>query len=311
MKAIIIQDFGGVDKLVTTDVTTPSIKNDEVLVQVKAISINPVDVKSRASGGVLRTITERPLILGWDIAGIVVEVGGQVKNFKKGDSVFGMVNFPGHAKAYAEFVTAPASHLTHKPANISFEEAAAATLAALTAWQAFTVHAKVTKGDKVLIHAASGGVGHYAVQLAKHFGAYVIGTSSAKNRDFVLNLGADEHLDYQTKPFEESVADVDVVLDSLGPDNLKKSITVTRKGGTVVSILGFAEHLKDEAKNKGVNGKPFLVSSNGNDMEALADLMARGILRSHVSKTFTFNQMRDAHLEVESGRVVGKVVVTL
>ena len=213
MKAFILSDPGAADMLQLSDVEKPMIQPDQVLVQVKAISINPVDVKSRAGKGVYGRLKEiKPLILGWDISGIVSEVGTEVTDFKVGDEVFGMVNFPGHGQAYAEYVAAPASHLALKPDNISHEEAAAATLAALTAYQGLVQQAKVQAGQKVLIHAAAGGVGHFAVQIAKHLGAHVTGTSSAANKDLVLKLGADAHIDYRSVKFEEVVNDLDFVL---------------------------------------------------------------------------------------------------
>ncbi len=175
-------------------------------------------------------------MLGWDISGTVIAGGKGVTQFNIGDDVFGMINFPGHARAYAQHVAAPAHHLALKPANISHEEAAAATLALLTVYQAMTKHVRITAGQRVLIHAAAGGVGHFAVQLAKHFGAYVIGTSSAANRDFVLSLGADEHVDYKTQRFEDVVHNVDFVLDTLGGENIVRSLEVIRKGGDIISI---------------------------------------------------------------------------
>src|SRR5690606_33188554 len=184
MKAIIVQAPGGAENLAIQDVDKPTIASGEVLIQVKAISINPVDIKTRNGKGIYGRIKDQsPLILGWDVSGVVVE--SQDAKFNIGDEALGMANFPGHGRAYAEYVAAPASHLALKPQNISHDEAAAATLVALTAWQALVTNANVQKGQKVLIHAASGGVGHIAVQIAKHLGAMVVGTSSAKNKDFV------------------------------------------------------------------------------------------------------------------------------
>jgi len=212
MKVITLYEPGSIENLKIEEVDIPQISDNEVLVQVKAISINPVDVKSRAGKGVYGRLKDiKPLILGWDISGIITQKGKDVTDFEIGYEVFGMVNFPGHGKAYAEYVAVPANQLALKPASISFEEAAAATLAALTAWQALVNNAKVKSGDKVLIHSAAGGVGHYAVQIAKFLGAHVIGTSSANNRDFVLSLGADEHIDYQNQQFEDRAADLDFV----------------------------------------------------------------------------------------------------
>jgi NADPH:quinone reductase-like Zn-dependent oxidoreductase len=313
MKAIVLKNFGDVNNLVTQELPMPSISANDVLVQVKAISINPVDVKTRAGKGMAGMLKDiSPLILGWDISGIIVEVGTAVTQFKKGDEVFGMVNFPGHGQAYAEYVAAPAAHLALKPTSISHQEAAAATLAALTAWQALTSQAKIKAGEKVLIHAAAGGVGHYAVQIAKHLGAYVIGTSSSANKDLVLSLGADAHFDYKNQPFEDLPKDIDFVFDTVGGDNVDLSIGIVRKGGTVISIpSGLSESVVEKAKAKGVNGYFFLVQSSGKDMKSIANLLDKGIIKSHVMKAYAFDQMAQAHLQVETGRTQGKVVVTL
>ena len=313
MKAIILKQPGSVEELQITDIVTPTPADHEVLIQVKAISINPVDVKTRAGKGVYGRIkNENPLIIGWDIAGIVTRVGKDVTRFKAGDEVFGMVNFPGHGKAYAEYVTAPETQLALKPANITFEAAAAATLTALTAWQAMVHNAKVKAGQKVLVHAASGGVGHFAVQLAKHLGAHVTGSSSAKNKDFVLSLGTDVHIDYHDYDWENHPEEFDFVLDAIGGDNIDKSILVTKPGGTIISIpTGLNEHVTEKAKAKGVHGYFMLVQSNGDDMQQIASLLESGVLKAHVSETFVFEDIAAAHLQVESGRTVGKVVVIL
>ena len=313
MKAIILPSFGDVSNLQLTNIDTPATGENEVLIQTKAISINPVDVKTRAGKGVAgRLKTELPLILGWDISGVVTQVGSGVKNFKAGDEVFGMVNFPGHGKVYAEYVAAPAAHLALKPSGASHNEAAAATLAALTAYQSLVHKAGLKAGQRILIHAAAGGVGHYAVQIAKHVGAYVIGTASAANRDFVLGLGADEHIDYKAQRFEDVVAPVDLVLDTIGGDNIDRSLEVVKPGGILISIpSGLSETVTEKAKAKGINGFFFMVGSNGADMGVIADWLAQGILRSHISQAFGFEQMGEAHLAVESGRTRGKIVVTI
>jgi NADPH:quinone reductase-like Zn-dependent oxidoreductase len=310
MKAIVLAQPGGIENLQTLEIDKPAIGEGEVLVKVKAISINPADVKTRSGKGRYEMLkTENPLILGWDIAGVVVE--HNTADFKPGDEVFGMVNFPGHGKAYAEYVAVPANQLALKPANITFEHAAAATLAALTAYQALVKNANVVKGQRVLIHAAAGGVGHFAVQIAKHLGAYVVGTSSARNRNFVLSLGADDHIDYKKHHWQQGPRDFDMTLDTVGGDNLNLSLEVTKPGGTLISILGFNEALKENAKSKGVNGYSILVSSNGDDMKVIAEYLEKGIIKSHVSETFPFENIGAAHLQVESGRTVGKVAVTL
>ncbi|PSK84814.1 NADP-dependent oxidoreductase [Prolixibacter denitrificans] len=314
MKAMILEEFGGVENLKMVDIPTPTVAWDEVLVQVKAISINPVDVKAR-KGYSLNSILSKckPVILGWDISGVVVKTGSGVDQFGIGDEVFGMVNFMGHGKAYAEYVAAPAAHLVKKPKGISHSEAAASCLAALTAWQAFTHFGKLKKGDRALIHAASGGVGHFAVQIAKYLGAYVIGTSSAPNRDFVLQLGADEHIDYREQPFEKVVSDIDFCLEAMGRGNFGRSVEVVKQGGTIVNLpSGLTEEEKQKAQDKQLQGSFFMqVFSGREDMQVIADMLEKGRLKPHISHTFPFDQLADAHRQVESGRTVGKVLVTL
>ena len=309
MKAIILKDFGGVEQLELTELPTPVIGEGEVLVQVKAISINPVDVKTRAGKGAAGGLKgESPMILGWDIAGIVTE--SRAEEFEAGDEVFGMVNFPGHGRAYAEYVAAPADQLALKPGAVNFESAAAATLAALTAWQAFSDHGRLRAGQRVLIHAAAGGVGHFAVQIARHTGAYVIGTASAENKDFVLGLGANECIDYKTQRFEEVVKDIDFVLDTIGGEYIDRSLQVIKKGGTIVSIPSSANAgVQEKAKAKGIFGVTMMVQSSGEDMQHIAQLVGDGTLRAEVSKVFPFGQMAEAHLAVETGKTRGKVVV--
>lgn len=246
MKAIVLEKFGGVENLIYKDIEKPILKPDEVLIEVKAIGVNPVDVKVRSRQAPLAEdlIRYDPLILGWDVSGVVIEVGSLVNKFGIGDEVFGMVNFVGHGRAYAEFVAAPESHLALKPNRISHIEAAASTLAALTAWQAFTTYGKLRTHDVVLVHAASGGVGHFAVQIAKYMGAYVIATSSVQNRDFLLNIGADEHIDYNSTEFEQVLSNVDFVLESLGGANFQKSVQVLKPFGTIVALP--SGHTKDD-----------------------------------------------------------------
>lgn len=309
MKAIVLTTPGGPEQLAITDISTPEIGQGEVLVEVKAISINPVDAKTRAGKGIYGRIkNENPLIIGWDIAGVVTESHSEL--FRPGDAVFGMVNFPGHGKGYAGYVAAPASQLALKPASISFEEAAASTLVALTAWQALVTNANVQKGQKVLVHAAAGGVGHIAVQIAKQLGAEVTGTSSGRNREFVLGLGADHHIDYQGYDWRAHPDEYDFVLDAIGGDNIDNSLIVTKPGGSIISIpTGLNEAVTAKAATKGVKGYFMLVQSNGDDMKSVAGLLGKGIIRAHVSQTFPFSQMAEAHQSIETGRTVGKIVI--
>jgi len=325
MKAIVLTQSGGVGNLQSAEIPVPPVGDHEVLVQVKAISINPVDAFVRRDGRradgktylqhVLKVREgERPIILGWDISGIVTETGKEVTKLKKGDAVFGMVRFEGHGKAYAEYVAAPEDHLALKPAGTSHEEAAAASLAALTAWQALHDYAKVRKGDKVLIHSGAGGVGHYAIQIAKYLGAYVIATSSSANRDFVLQLGADQHIDYTQEKFEDVVSDVDVVLDSISQaGHLDRSLAALKPGGRLISLLTFftEEGLVKKVKEKKVYTHRLGVTSDGEGMKAIAGLLEQGKLHSFISQTFDFDHIGDAHLSVETGRTKGKIVIKL
>lgn len=314
MKAIVLKEFGSVDNLEIKDIEIPKISPDEVLVKVKAISINPVDVKTR-DGYVIADLLRNfdPIILGWDISGVIEKVGENVTNISVGQNVFGMVNFVGNGQGYAEYVAAPAKHLAIMPNNISYAEAAASTLAALTAWQAFTHYGKLKKGDKVLIHGASGGVGHFAVQIAKHLGAYVIGTSSEKNRDFVLSLGANEHINYNNQNFENELTDVDFVLETVGGYNFQKSIKTLKNKGTIINLPApISEEDQKAADNKELNTCGFMaVFSSEKDIFKIAELLEIGAIKPHIHKVYAFNEMAKAHLEVEAGLSKGKVIVEI
>lgn len=313
MKAFVLQEPGAPENLQLQEIERPAPTKNEVLVKVKAISINPVDTKTRDGKAFYGAIkNDQPVIIGWDISGEVVGIGDEVEYFKVGDEVFGMVNFPGHGRAYAEYVAAPEAHLAHKPANITHQEAAAATLAALTAWQVLVHQAGIKAGQRVLIHAAAGGVGHYAVQIAKYFKAYVIGTASSQNHPFLKELGADEQIDYKEKAVEEVVKEIDIVLDSLGEENSLKSLKTLKDGGTLVSILGGAkEGVQAKAKERNIEAKSYLVQSNGEDQTHLAELLRDGKIKSHVSHSFAFKDIAKAHEQVESRKTNGKVVVVL
>ncbi|KAA5549110.1 NADP-dependent oxidoreductase [Adhaeribacter rhizoryzae] len=313
MKAIILNEPGEPDNLQLQEIEKPTLKPNEVLIKAKALSINPVDIKTRkgkAQYGQLRT--EPPVILGWDISGEVVEVGNEVKKFKVGDAVFGMVNFPGHGKAYAEYVAAPEIHLALKPESISHQEAAAATLAALTAWQVLVQQAKIKPGQRVFIQAAAGGVGHFAVQIAKHIGAYVIGVASGNNADFLKELGVNQHIDYTQEQFEEALPVVDFVLDSLGGDMVSRYFKILKNEAQLISIVGGVnEEMKKRADALHIKAANYLVHSSGDDMQKLAELLATGVLKAHVSQEFSFENIADAHRQIETGKTRGKVVINL
>lgn len=311
MKAYLLYEAGAPDKLVPGEAPKPILKKGEVLVKVKSIGINPADTIYRNSPAFITALfgDVRPVIIGWDISGEIVEKSEGTNGFEIGDAVFALLP---NARGYAEYVAVNAELLARKPANISFEEAAAIPMAGLTAWQPLLHGMNIKKGDKILIHAASGGVGHFAVQIAKHLGAEVIATSSAKNRDFVMSLGADKHIDYQTENFWEVVKDVDFVLDTVGGETLEHSIDVTKPGGTVISILALTnENLKFKAKEKNVNLSLWGMRPDVKDLKAIADLMSKGIIKPYIAKIYPFSSMVEAHTQIETRRTVGKIVLTV
>jgi NADPH:quinone reductase-like Zn-dependent oxidoreductase len=302
MKAIVLNEAGGVDKLIYQDIEKPVLKSGEILVKTKDIGMNPMDVLIRSNEQLLTLFIgkERPAVLGWDIAGDVVETADDVTDFAIGDAVFGLT----HGKGYAEYVAVKT--------DISYQEAAAVPVVGIAAWEALIKFGNVKKGDRVLIHAASGGVGYMAVQLAKHLGATVIATSSGKNRDFVLSLGADQHIDYTAEKFYEVVNDVDFVLDPIGGETRMQSINVVKKGGTIVSIVPMNyEAAEEKAREKGVNLVIQRGRGNKEEIESLAGLLRQDILKVHISGVYPFTQMADAHLQIASKRTVGKIVVEL
>lgn len=314
MKAMVLKDFGSMDNLVVEEVAEPQLQAGEVLIRVKSIGIDPVDVKTRRGEAQARSIRDdHPMILGWDVAGVITGIGNGVRTLRVGNEVFGVVNFPGHGRTYAEYVAAPADQLALKPPSVSFEEAAASTLSALTAWQALVKLAKVKSGDKVLIHGASGGVGHFAVQIAKHFGAYVIGTASAVNRQFVMGLGVDRFIDYKTQYFEELVSDLDIIVDPIGGENFARSVSVLKPTGTIINLpSNQADRVRRIAEEKGVEHfYQMLVKSDGEDMKSIAGLLENGRLKAHVFKVFPFERIPEAHAMVETGKGVGKIVVRM
>ncbi|MFG3583016.1 MULTISPECIES: NADP-dependent oxidoreductase [unclassified Streptomyces] len=281
----------------------------EVLVRVRAAGVNPTDWKHRATGGFLG---RPPFVLGWDVSGVVEAVGVGVTVHAPGDEVFGMLPYPFGHGSHAEYVTAPARSFARKPAGLDHTEAGALPLVSLTAWQALVDTADVQPGQRVLIHAAAGGVGHVAVQIAKARGAYVIGTASAGKHDYLRKLGADELIDYRETDFTEAVRDVDVVLDTIGDDNTFRSLRVLREGGIVVSILPIGpEELYEEAARLGVRAARMLVEADQAGMRAVADLVDRGLLRPTIAGTFPLADAAEAHTLGETGRTVGKLVLVV
>ncbi len=313
MKAILLPEAGGVENLRLQEVEKPRTTQGEVLVAVRALSVNPADVKLRANDALLTAFLgeSRPAFLGWDFAGEVVETAGASDGFQVGDGVFGVLPSK-RARGYAEYVAVPANIIARKPQNASYEAAAVTTMAALTAWNPLVNEAHVKPGDTVLIHAGSGGVGHFAVQIAKHFGAVVVATSSARNREFVLSLGADQHIDYTTQKLAEETIGVDFVLDTVGGEALAHSIDVVKDGGRIITLLPAPEEaLVEKARARGIALTFGGMRYSAEDLAALAGLLSRGIVKPHISATYPFDEMARAHEQLETGRTVGKVVVTL
>ncbi|MFF0885726.1 NADP-dependent oxidoreductase [Streptomyces sp. NPDC003456] len=307
MRAISQDVLGGPDVLKEVEIERPAPKPNQVLVRVRAAGVNPTDWKHRATGGFLG---EPPFVLGWDVSGVVEAVGIGVAAFVPGDEVFGMLPYPFGHGAHAEYVIAPVRALTRKPAGIDHVQAGALPLVSLTAWQALTEHAALQPGQRVLIHAAAGGVGHVAVQIAKARGAYVIGTASAGKHDFLREIGVDEAVDYRETDFTEVVKDADVVLYTIGGDNALRSLRVLRPGGVLVSILpGGSDELYEEAGRLGVRALRMLVDADRGGMEAIADLVESGKLRATIAGTFPLSAAAEAHERGDTGRTTGKLVL--
>jgi len=306
MKAVRIHTQGGPETLVYEDAPRPTPLTNEVLIRVRAASVNPVDWKIRDGYGKEIFNHQMPLILGWDVAGTIEAVGPEVDKFKLGDPVYGYTSLLRDG-AYAEFAIAKQEEIAVKPASLDFVEAAAVPVAALTAWQAMFDTANLEENQKVLIHAASGGVGSIAVQLAKAKGVYVIGTASARNADFVRELGVDEFIDYQATQFETVVHDVDVVLDTIGGDTQVRSFGVLRKDGFLVSIV---EPPSEElAAQHGVRSKMVGVLPNGTQLSEIAALIDSGKVKPFVETVLPLSEARQAHEMSKSGRTRGKIVL--
>lgn len=308
MRAIRQEELGGPEVLHEVEVDRPEPGFSQVLVKVHAAGLNPTDWGHRAHGIFLG---QPPYILGWDVSGVIVETGFGVTLFKPGDEVFGMLPYPFGVGSHAEYVAGPARAFAAKPGNVDHVQAGALPLAALTAWQALNDTAHLQPGQRVLIHAAAGGVGHLAVQIAKARGAYVIGTASAKNHDMVRDLGADEVIDYNVTPFEEAVSDVDVVLDTISSDYSARSLRTLRPGGILVSLLPYAHEIPAEAERLGVRAELMLVEHDHQGMTAIADLVTEGRLHPVIASTFPLGEAAKAHELGERRHVAGKLVLTM
>ncbi len=315
MKAYVIHEFGGIDKLKLEEVEKPTPTSNEAVIAVKAIGMNTVDYEMR-QGDVLIDNLRFPVILGCDIAGVVETVGTDVTNIKVGDRVAGLINFPHKdgtwaGRAYAEYVAAPADQLAVLQPKISFKQGAAFSLVALAVKQALFDRGNLQAGQKVLIHGASGGVGHIAVQLAKNRGAYVVATASEKQKAFVRNLGADEIIDYKNEKFEDIVQDIDVVLNTIYGDIASRSIKVLKSGGTLISLLPLDDTTLQAAAVKHLKAEFMLVRPSGQDLAELLFDMSSGKLQAHIGATYPFVDLAASHTAMQKGGIPGKIIVVL
>lgn len=305
MRAVSQDTVGGPEVLTEVELPRPEAGPSQVLVRVHAAGLNPTDWKHRALPGLF--LGEPPFVLGWDVSGVVESVGVGVTLFKPGDEIFGMLPYPHGAGAFAEYVTGPARAFTHKPAALDHVQAASLPLAALTAWQALVDTANVRPGQRVLVHAAAGGVGHFAVQIAKSLGAHVIGTASAGKHEFLRGIGADELVDYRAVDFAEAVSDVDVVLDAIGNDYTTRSLRVLREGGILVTIKPRGPV---DVGQLAVRAEGLLVEADQAGMKAIAALAESGQLKPTIAATFPLSEAAKAHALGETGRTTGKIVLT-
>lgn len=305
MKAARAHAYGGPEVLKLEDAPRPEPKEDEILVRVVAAGVNPVDAKVRA-GLFKQPGAPMPFIPGYDISGVVEKAGAKATKFKAGDEVYAYLSLE-RGGAYAEYVIAKESELAVKPKTLTHEQAAAVPLAALTAWQALFEKAKMTDGQTVLIHGGSGGVGSFAVQMAKARGAKVFATASAANQEFLKELGADQPIDYRAQKFEEVAKDVDVVLDTVAGETLQRSYDVVKKGGFIVSVLEPPK--KAELEKRGIRGTVFLVEPNAQQLAEIAQMIDAGKVKPFVSQTLPLADAAKAHAAIETGHTRGKIVL--
>jgi alcohol dehydrogenase len=332
MKAFILHRYGSADGVRAGEMPDPELREDDVLVQIHAAGVNLLDSKIR-NGEFKRILPYRlPLILGHDVAGVVVRVGSRVRRFKPGDEVYARLA-DGRIGAFAEFSAIKEDDVAIKPRALTMEEAASIPLVGLTAWQALIERANLKQGQKVLIHAGSGGVGTFAIQLAKHVGATVATTTSTANVDLVRSLGADIVIDYKKEDFSHVLRDYDVVLNSLDKVTLEKSLRVLKPGGQLISISGppdaaFARSLgapwvlrmimgalsygiTAKAKRRGAHYSFLFMRANGRQLTEITSLIDDGLIRPIVDRVFPFASTKEAMAYVEAGRAKGKVVVSL
>jgi NADPH:quinone reductase-like Zn-dependent oxidoreductase len=306
MKAVRIHQYGGREVLSLDEIPVPDIDPDEVLVRVVAASVNPVDWKVRA--GYLADMIPHalPLTLGWDVSGVVAAVGSAVTQWQVGDAVYARPDLVRDG-TYAEFVAIRAYECARKPSTVSHVEAASLPLAGITAWEAMMDAAHVQAGQRVLVHAGSGGVGSLAIQLAKSAGATVIATASSRNRALVESLGVDQFVDYTASRVQDAVAPVDVVFDTIGGEVQEASWSILKPGGIQVSIISPPDEAK--ARAMGLRGDYVFIGPNAPVLDRLAQMVDGGKLRPIVGAEFALDDIVEAHALSESGRAVGKIVL--
>ncbi len=310
MKAIIIEKYGGKGELKLREINKPGIRDDQVLIEMHATSVNPIDWKLRE--GYLKDMMpfKFPIVLGWDAAGIIIEKGAKIKDFNIGDRVFARPETSANG-TYAEYIATEENLLAKIPDNISFEEAASIPLATLTAWQCLLDIGSLEKGQKVLIHAGAGGVGSMAIQIAKTLGAFVATTGSEKNQEFLKNLGADIVINYEKQDFEKELKDYDLVLDTMGMEIQNKSYVVLKNGGKLVTIVNQPD--ENLANKYGVTAKLHWLIPNGIQLRQIAKLMEEGKLKPLVGQVFEFSEkgLQYAHALSETHHAKGKIVIKI
>lgn len=305
MKAEVIHGYGGPEVLKFEDFPAPDLHPDDVLVKVYASGVNPIDWKVR-KGGYSKSHEFVPRILGWDFSGVVEQVGANAGNWKKGDEVYGRPDITRNG-TYAEFVAVRGNEIARKPESIDHKAASGVALAGLTAWQGLFTHGQLQPEQRVLIHGASGGVGIFAVQFARWKGAYVIATASARNIEFLEELGVNEVIDYEKGNFADNLSDIDLVLDTRGGNVQADSIKVLKPGGTLVSTVGIQSG--DALKEKGIYGVSFMAQSIPADLDEITRLIDSGAVIPVVSKIFPLKEAAAAQRLSEEGHVRGKIVL--
>ena len=313
MRALVIDQTGAADELHLASVPSPQPVSDELIVRVMAAGINPIDAKTRAGKGTSAAISAYPAVLGYDFSGVVVSSPYPAFPLQPGDAVYGMARVPRTSGSYAEYIPVTSLSVARKPARLSHVEAAAVPLAALTAWGMVVQVADVKPGERVLIHAGSGGVGHFAVQFAHARGAHVTATGSARNLDFLRGLGADEVFDYTAGRFDEQLSGFDTVIDLIGNvhDNTgSRSLTVLRPDGLLVNApTGSWPTMIDDAAAAGVRATGFKVAPDRNELEKISALLDAGTVRVHVDRVFDLAEGTAAHRQLEEGHTRGKIVL--